>query len=111
MYDIVELNTKLVAELRQIAQGLNIPKTEKLLKKDLIYKILDHQALNPTKEMLDKETRKVNTGPRKKPVKPDHKPSPKSTEGTEKKATENHKKRGRPRKKPEVAASSLPGKD
>ena len=52
MYDIIELNSKLVAELRQIAKDLNIPKTEKLLKKDLVYKILDYQALNPTAEML-----------------------------------------------------------
>lgn len=55
MYDIVELNGKLVAELRQIAKEFNIPKHEKMIKKDLIYKILDHQALNPTKEILDAE--------------------------------------------------------
>ena len=51
MYDIVELNGKLVTELRQIAKDFNIPKTDKLLKKDLVYMILDHQALNPTKEV------------------------------------------------------------
>jgi len=56
MYDIIELNSKLVAELRQIAKDLNIPKTEKLLKKDLVYKILDYQALNPTADMLKKES-------------------------------------------------------
>ncbi len=55
MYDIVELNGKLVAELRQIAEEFNIPKTDKLLKKDLIYKILDYQALNPSAEMLQSE--------------------------------------------------------
>ena len=32
MYDIVELNGKLVADLRQIAKDLGIPKAEKLLK-------------------------------------------------------------------------------
>jgi len=56
MYDIIELNSKLVADLRQIAKDLNIPKTEKLLKKDLVYKILDYQALNPSADMLKKET-------------------------------------------------------
>jgi len=55
MYDIVELNGKLATELRQIAKEFNIPKTDKLLKKDLIYTILDHQALNPSKEVLDAE--------------------------------------------------------
>lgn len=59
MYDIVELNGKLVAELRQIAEEFNIPKTDKLLKKELVYKILDHQALNPTEDILQKEEETV----------------------------------------------------
>jgi len=70
MYDIVELNSKLVAELRQIAQSLNIPKTEKLLKQDIIYKILDHQALNPSKEVLVEEKKRLlENSKRRKPVK------------------------------------------
>ncbi len=55
MYDIIELNNKLVNELKEIAKALNIPKFEKLAKQDLVYKILDHQAANPPKEVLDKE--------------------------------------------------------
>ncbi len=55
MYDIVELNGKLVADIRQIAEECNIPKADKMLKKDLIYKILDYQALNPSKEVLEAE--------------------------------------------------------
>ena len=55
MYDIVELNEKLVNELKEIAKDLNIPKYEKLVKQDLIYKILDHQAANPSKELLEME--------------------------------------------------------
>jgi len=55
MYDIIELNNKLVNELKDIAKALNIPKFEKLAKQDLVYKILDHQAANPPKEVLDKE--------------------------------------------------------
>ncbi|MBP7850315.1 MAG: transcription termination factor Rho [Lentimicrobiaceae bacterium] len=47
MYDIIELNSKKVAELKEIAEELKIPKFDKLLKQDLIYKILDHQAANP----------------------------------------------------------------
>jgi transcription termination factor Rho len=58
MYDIVELNGKLVADLRQIAKDLGIPKAEKLLKKDLIYKILDQQALNPQASKDEKDQRK-----------------------------------------------------
>lgn len=47
MYDIVELNSKLLTELRDIAKELNIRKVESYKKQDLIYKILDAQALNP----------------------------------------------------------------
>ncbi len=48
MYDIVELNGKLLADLKEIARGLEIKKVDSYKKKDLIYKILDAQALNPT---------------------------------------------------------------
>lgn len=55
MYDIASLNSKLLTELRAIAQSLNIPRSEKLTKQELVYKILDQQALNPSNEMLKKE--------------------------------------------------------
>src|SRR5665811_1230684 len=45
MYDILELNKKLVAELREIAKELNIRRIESFKKQDLIYKILDTQAV------------------------------------------------------------------
>jgi transcription termination factor Rho len=47
MYDIIDLNNKLVGELKEIAKTLDIPKYEALKKQELIYKILDHQAINP----------------------------------------------------------------
>jgi len=45
MYDILELNKKLVPELREIAKELNLKKIESFKKQDLIYKILDQQAI------------------------------------------------------------------
>jgi transcription termination factor Rho len=45
MYDILELNKKLVPELREIAKELNIKRVESLKKQDLVYKILDTQAI------------------------------------------------------------------
>ena len=66
MYDIVELNSKLVADLRQIAKDLGIPKADKLLKKDLIYKILDQQALNPSAAKDDKDQKKRPERPERK---------------------------------------------
>jgi transcription termination factor Rho len=55
MYDIISLNSMELSELKNIAKEFNISKTDKLDKQDLIYKILDHQALNPTPEILNKE--------------------------------------------------------
>ena len=51
MYDILELNKKLVSELRDIAKELKIKKVEALKKQDLVYKILDQQAINATTEV------------------------------------------------------------
>ena len=50
MYDILELNSMLVAELRDLAQKLNVPDYDSMKKQDLIYKILDNQALASTKK-------------------------------------------------------------
>ncbi len=45
MYDILELNTKLLPELRDIAKELGLKKMEALRKQDLVYRILDQQAV------------------------------------------------------------------
>ncbi len=47
MYDILELNDKLVNELKEIARLMNIPNYDEFRKQELIYKILDQQALHP----------------------------------------------------------------
>ena len=45
MYDILQLNDMLVPELLDIADQLKIPNAKKLAKQDLVYKILDSQAI------------------------------------------------------------------
>ena len=60
MYDIIELNEKLEDELRDIAKELKIDKSDSLKKQDLIYKILDYQALNPSQEILAKEQKDLS---------------------------------------------------
>ena len=47
MYDILELKSKLLPALQDIAKNLNIPKYRSLKKMELIYQILDFQAINP----------------------------------------------------------------
>ena len=67
MYDIVELNSKLLPELKEIAKNLNIKKVDSFKKQELIYKILDAQALNPTEEVLKHEKKqKSPERPRKR---------------------------------------------
>jgi len=60
MYDILELSKKLLPELKEIAKNLNIKKSETLKKQDLIYKILDQQALEAT------ESKKTSTEERER---------------------------------------------
>ncbi len=45
MYDILQLNEMLVSELREIAQRLGIKGYQKMTKQEIIYRILDEQAL------------------------------------------------------------------
>jgi transcription termination factor Rho len=45
MYDILQLNDMLVPELRELAENLGVDGFKKLNKQELVYTILDHQAL------------------------------------------------------------------
>lgn len=69
MHDILELNTKLVSELREIAKSLDIKKANTLKKDDLIYKILDQQAIigseKPEEKKRAPRTNKSKTTPEK----------------------------------------------
>ena len=43
MYTIDELKDRLLSELKEIAETIQVGNFKKLSKQDLIYKILDHQ--------------------------------------------------------------------
>ena len=93
MFDIIELNGKKVAELKEIAGKLGITRLDKLKKQDLVYSILDEQAAQPSskaskakskdtrgaKSQANGESKQDDSG------KPERKPrsrKPKATEGT-----------------------------
>ena len=63
MYNIIQLNDKSLPELQAIAQELGIKKTDAMKKEELVYKILDEQAIaGATKKVAAdklKEERKV----------------------------------------------------
>jgi transcription termination factor Rho len=46
MYTIDDLNVRLLSELKEIAEGMGVKNAKKLSKQDIIYKILDHQAIS-----------------------------------------------------------------
>ena len=58
MYDILQLNDMLVPELLDIAEQLKIPNAKKLGKQELVYKILDSQAIADSKGAVANEGKK-----------------------------------------------------
>jgi transcription termination factor Rho len=77
MYDILELNKKLVSELRDIAKELDVKKADKLKKDELVYIILDQQAINPAKvSSPSKDSKPKETRPKTAPVATQSKPAP-----------------------------------
>ena len=46
MYTIDDLNVRLLSELKEIAEGMGVKNAKKLTKQDLVYKILDQQAVS-----------------------------------------------------------------
>ena len=67
MYDILQLNEMLLPELKDIGEQLKIKGLSKLNKQDLIYKILDSQAVNPIKVETPNENSEKQENSEKKP--------------------------------------------
>lgn len=77
MFDIEKLNEMKLSDLHEIAKAAKLKKVSALKKDELIYQILDHQALNPipvsggtTEAPKEKRTRVATTPRAKKPVAP-----------------------------------------
>jgi transcription termination factor Rho len=92
MYTIDDLNVRLLSELKDIAEGMGVKNAKKLSKQDLIYKILDQQAVsgetNPTPASVKKTTMVTDAEPERK-MRPRRRenvaptPPPQSAEKTE----------------------------
>jgi transcription termination factor Rho len=59
MYTIDELNVQLLSELKELAEGLGVKNFKKLSKKELIYKILDQQAITPEADLAKEKLSRV----------------------------------------------------
>ena len=57
-YNILELNEKLLSELQSIAEELGIKKVRSMKKEELVYKILDEQAISFAGIQVEKEKEK-----------------------------------------------------
>ncbi len=67
MYNIIQLNDKNLSELQTIAQELGIKKTDSLKKEELVYKILDEQAIaGATKKVAAEKLKEERKGERQK---------------------------------------------
>ena len=86
MYDILQLNDMLVPELLDIAEQLKITGAKKLAKQDLIYKILDKQAILNSDTKADAKEEKA--GKKKRIVKTT------TAAGTEEAIVENEPEKG-----------------
>jgi transcription termination factor Rho len=118
MYDILQLNDMLVPELLDIAEQLKITGVKKLEKQDLIYKILDKQAIlnsstkPETKDGVVKKKRIVKTttsNSTEEAIVENEDASPKALEVAEAPKLEKKvAKRGRPPATPVVAVVEEP---
>ncbi len=97
MYDILELNKKSIDELRIIAEDLKIKKANSFDKEELIYKIIDEQAILGVPTVPDKKKRRERISPEEKPI-------DLNTAIQEQTTIKEEVKRGRPRKSDKLAA-------
>lgn len=68
MYDIIELKAKTYEELLAIAEKLNIHKPKNIAQDELVYKILDEQAIQAASTPVEKPKRKPRERIKQKPV-------------------------------------------
>jgi transcription termination factor Rho len=87
MYNLLQLNSMKVAELKEVADQLKIDGGDKLKKQDLIYKILDVQAVRSVESEASAET------PEYPSVETQADPQPESEQGV--KQDKGRKERGR----------------
>ena len=88
MFEISELKAMKLPELQEIAKASGVPKFRSLKKLDLVYKILDHQAANPSAvKSIAKETKAETPAPKKE-----------IQEKSENKNTPQERKQNRPKR-------------
>lgn len=112
MYDILQLNDMLVPELKDLAEKLGLKNYKRLNKQELIYKILDHQALQSgdgegKKKEQKKSDSKDRSDQRSKPeAKKEEKPKQKEKAETKKESKPQEKEKPEQKAKTEDKSKS-----
>jgi transcription termination factor Rho len=100
MHDILELSEMLVPELREIAKQLKIKRVELLKKQDLIYKILDQQAIDAAetrkggRNESQQSERKQDRGSQQQKQRPSEKQGQKKSQSKQQKQTQQSRQQG-----------------
>ena len=86
MYDIIQLNGKSREELIEIAKKLNVKKPESIAEKDLVYVILDEQAIQSTEPVTRTKTAAKGRAKKAAETPAAEEPAPKKKPGRKPKA-------------------------
>lgn len=70
MYTIDDLNVKLLSELKELAEKMGVKNAKKLSKQELVYKILDQQAITGEAPGAKKEKEKEKSAPEGRSMRP-----------------------------------------
>ncbi|MBL7832328.1 MAG: transcription termination factor Rho [Cyclobacteriaceae bacterium] len=70
MYTIDDLNVKLLSELKELAEQMGVKNAKKLSKQELVYKILDQQAITGEAPGAKKEKEKEKPAPEGRTMRP-----------------------------------------
>ena len=100
MYNIEELSVRLLSELKEIAEEIGVKNYKRLAKRDLIYKILDHQATLPEDQLPKKK-------PTPKATETDTSDSPSTQESTPEQQKASKPSNGLRKRKPRVKRENV----
>ena len=118
IYNILELNEKLTIELRTIAKELGIRRPDAYKKDELIYKILDEQAILEAKnknsesyqseDRIEQQQRKSQSAAKNKQERPKNQPQAKKTEKQDSKPADASPKKEEPKPQVKVTPKEAP---
>lgn len=108
MYNIEELRVRLLSELKEIAEELGVKNHKSLKKDELVYAILDQQAITPEKALPKKKPSAVEATetPQEKPVEKPKPAKPSATTAIEEPEYKPKFKRQNVTEVPEVAQAT-----